>query len=312
LHLSDQQTIALEMHALHVIDGKGVALHEGECVNLPWWSYTKLVIATSALRLVERRVLELDLRLPDRAYSLRQLLQHESGLPDYGALDDYHSAVLSGEPPWSAEELVSRTIQRFGTSAPGSQWAYSNIGYHYVGEFIASASGTSLAEALHNLVLAPAGLKRARLAQSKLDLADVEMGCARDYDPGWVLHGLLVGPISEAAHLLHRLLTGTLLGEPMLEQMLRMHRLPQFRSELWPEPAYGLGIMGAFGRRSSPFGHSGEGPGSAIAVYGRVSGGNAKVAASWEAPGSSRSAEQRVLEILAAPTSGATGTTVGG
>ena len=38
------------------------------------------------------------------------------------------------------------------------------------------------------------------------------------YHPGWVYHGLLVGPLREAAVLLDRLMTGTLLSPDLLDE----------------------------------------------------------------------------------------------
>jgi CubicO group peptidase (beta-lactamase class C family) len=265
---------------------------------VPWWSFTKLVIATAALKLVEQGSLDLDRSPSGKPVTLRHLLQHEAGLPDYGWLESYHSAVASGDEPWPASEIIARTIEAHPPWAPGTRWAYSNIGYYYVGELITSAAGKSLGEALDVLALEPTGVRTARLAASKTDLETVEMGSGKGYDPRWVLHGLLVGPIAEAAAFLHGLLSGTVLNESTLAAMLKIRLLPQFRDELWQQPAYGLGIMGAWDGVATPCGHSGEGPGSAIAVYGNVLDSEVSVAACWESPGTSRTAEKVVLEML--------------
>ena len=287
------------MRAAHSIDQEGVGLHEGEAGDVPWWSFTKLVIATAALKLVEKGSLDLDTALPGRAFTLRQLLQHEAGLSDYGWLESYHRAVASREAPWSADEAIARTFEAYPPWAPGSRWAYSNIGYYYVGELIVQMAEKSLGKALECLALAPAGLRTARVAKTTGDLDSVQMGGVRGYDPGWVLHGLIVGPIAEAAAFLHRLLSGTVLDKPMLAEMLTVHLLPQFRDELWKQPSYGLGIMGAWDGAGSPCGHSGEGPGSAIAVYGQVVDAKVRVAACWESPCTSRRAEKESLIMLA-------------
>jgi CubicO group peptidase (beta-lactamase class C family) len=173
-----------------------------------------------------------------------------------------------------------------------------NIGYYLAGWIISSTTGDDFAQSLKTLVLAPAGLSEARLAAAKDDLNGVQMGSAQGYDPGWVLHGLLVGPIAEAATFLHRLLSGAIIGRPMLAEMLKVRLLPQYRSELWPNPAYGLGIMGAWNGAPSPWGHSGEGPGSVIAVYGCALDDQVKVAAVWQSPGSVGQAEAAALEAL--------------
>ena len=67
---------------------------------VPWWSFTKTVIASAILKLVERGEIDLDSRLEGKDFTYRQLLQHTSGLKDYGVLADYHLAVENGEKPW--------------------------------------------------------------------------------------------------------------------------------------------------------------------------------------------------------------------
>ncbi len=94
------------------------------------------------------------------------------------------------------------------------------------------------------------------------------MGDAVAYHPGWVYHGLVVGTAMDAARLLRSLLMGGLVEQETLAKMLQGRPLPQFRSELHPDPAYGLGLMlRATNPSEGPIGHSGSGPGSRIAVY---------------------------------------------
>ena len=45
------------------------------------------------------------------------------------------------------------------------------------------------------------------LPVTRSDLDGVALGSIRSYDPQWVYHGLVVGPLHDAALLLHRLLT---------------------------------------------------------------------------------------------------------
>jgi len=286
------------MRAAISISSQGFCRPENEQIDVPWWSFTKLVIATAALKLVEKGLLDLDGRLPGRRFTLRQLLQHEAGLPDYGWLETYHSAVANGEEPWSAEEIIGRTFEAFPPWEPGTRWAYSNIGYYYLRELIVDAARKEFWAALDALALTPAGVRNVRYAASKADLEPVQMGKGRGYDPRWVLHGLLVGPSTEAASFLYGLLAGTVLNEQMFAEMRKVRLLPQFRDELWKHPAYGLGIMGAWDGLASPCSHSGDGPGSGIAVYGKVVDGKVSIAACWESRGTSREAERIVLEKL--------------
>jgi CubicO group peptidase (beta-lactamase class C family) len=63
---------------------------------VPWWSFTKTLIAAAALRLAERGRLALDEPLTGLPYTPRQLLQHRAGVGDYGQLPDYQAAVARG------------------------------------------------------------------------------------------------------------------------------------------------------------------------------------------------------------------------
>jgi hypothetical protein len=69
------------------------------------------------------------------------------------------------------------------------------------------------------------------------------------------------------------------------------HALPQFRSEAHPDPAYGLGLMMPGGDLA---GHTGDGPGSQIAVY--AAGG--RTAAAWTASSDTPQAEAAVRKML--------------
>jgi CubicO group peptidase (beta-lactamase class C family) len=78
----------------------------GQLPLVPWWSFTKTVLAGAVLVLVARRRLDLDESVAGMPYSLRHLLQHTSGLPDYGGVPEYHAAVAAGEKPWPAMSFL--------------------------------------------------------------------------------------------------------------------------------------------------------------------------------------------------------------
>lgn len=240
----------------------------GVSVPLPWWSFTKTALAIALLRLSERGRVSLDEVVKGKPYTPGQLLRHEAGLPDYASLPSYHADVEARRSPWSLDDLLNAVEAGRLRYEPGHGWAYSNIGYLEVARLIKKASGLPLADALADLVFIPAELATARLAVTPADLADVRMGDAVGYHPGWVYHGLVVGTAMDAARLLRRLLSGDLVGPNSLSRMLEPRPLPQFRSELHPDPAYGLGLMlKATNPLGHPIGHSGSGPGSRIAVY---------------------------------------------
>lgn len=241
---------------------------------VPWWSFTKTVLAAAALALVRDGVIALDEPLPGRPYTLRHLLQHRSGLGDYGGLPAYHKAVARGDDPWPVRTLLDRTEAERLRYPPGQGWEYSNVGYLFVRQIVEDAAGKDLDAALRRLVLGPLGIESARMASVPADLDDVAMGSARGYHPGWVYHGLMVGPIEEAALLLDRLFGGELLPADLLKEMGRVHALPGLvPGRPWLSPGYGLGLMsGEVASGQGVAGHTGGGPGSTIAVYRPLSG----------------------------------------
>ena len=266
------------MESRALINSAGTETLSGHAGPVPWWSFTKTALAIAALRLVEDGRLALDKPLPGRPFSLAQLLRHEAGLPDYGGLPAYHDDVAAGAPPWSTDRLLAETDAARLRYPPGEGWAYSNIGYLEVAQVVSAASDLALGEALRTLVFAPAGLTAARLALTPEDLADVAMGGAPDYHPGWVYHGLVVGPAIEAARLLRALITGALLSPETFAAMLKRRALPGHRSALHPDPAYALGLMlRADDPLNHPLGHTGGGPGSGFAAYAR----GCRVVAIW-------------------------------
>jgi CubicO group peptidase (beta-lactamase class C family) len=167
----------------------------------------------------------LDEPLGGELYTLRQLLQHRAGLVDYGGFPAYHEAVSRGEDPWPAPDLIQRVEAGRLHCDPGEGWEYSSIGYYFVRRLIEETTGESLAMALARLVLRPLGIVRPRLAQTREDLSDVDLGTIAVYHPGWVYHGLLVGTLGDAAVLLDRLMTGDLLPTKLLGEMQDAYRL---------------------------------------------------------------------------------------
>lgn len=236
----------------------------------PWWSFTKTVLAIAALRLVEAGKLELDALRPDKPYSLRQLLLHRAGVPNYGRLEAYHQAVAKGEDAWPRASLLEAVRADTLDFEPGTGWNYSNIGYLFVRDAIEEASGLPLDRALDAWVLAALDLPSVRLATRRADFEDIFWPALRDYDPRWVYHGCLIGTPIDAARLLHALFRGELLQQSSIEAMFeRSTRLDgTMDGRPWTTHGYALGLMcGAMGDAGRAWGHSGGGPHSTNAIY---------------------------------------------
>jgi CubicO group peptidase (beta-lactamase class C family) len=90
--------------------------------------------------------------------TIRQLLHHTSGLPDYMELADAH---------WDARRLLTTAdlidllieYRPQPYFAPGAQFEYSNTGYALLGEIIARASAMPYPEFMAREIFAPLGMK---------------------------------------------------------------------------------------------------------------------------------------------------------
>jgi len=132
-------------------------------------SFTKQFTAIAIMLLVHDEKLRYDQTLaelfPDfpaygKSITVRNLLNHTSGLPDY---EDLMDAVEKRKGPlWSAEkqiqdEEVLKLLKQeeHGKFAPGTSWSYSNSGYVVLGIIVAKASGKSYGEFLQQRIFAP-------------------------------------------------------------------------------------------------------------------------------------------------------------
>lgn len=253
-----------------VVDAAG---HPGEDTGgdalFPWWSFTKTVIAICALRLAQDGIVALHAPVPGRPFTLNQALTHMSGLGDYGRNPAYRAAVARGDAPWSRDRMLADCRAEVQACPPGTDWGYSNIGYMFAVEELEARSGEPLSHLMQRLVLAPLGLHRTRLAETQADFAQLHWPDGADYHPGWVYHRCLMGPVRDAAQLVHALARGHLLPDGALSGML--HAIPlggALPGRPWTQIGYGIGVMaGTMGPAGRAFGHSGSGPFSSNAVY---------------------------------------------
>lgn len=96
--------------------------------------------------------------------TIRHLLQHTSGLPEYstGMMDE------AGIPKeryrtWSARELVERAEKLPRDFPPGSGYGYSNTNYIVLGMLIERVTGRPYATEVGERILRPLGLRHTRL-----------------------------------------------------------------------------------------------------------------------------------------------------
>lgn len=127
-------------------------------------SVSKQFTAVAAMRLVDQGKLKLDSRLsefvadapaPWSEITVRHLLNHTSGLPDY------MGPGFNLRADTTAEVLLNGLKTRPLTFAPGSKFEYSNSGYMALGVVVAKVSGKPFVEAAQESVLKPARMETA-------------------------------------------------------------------------------------------------------------------------------------------------------
>lgn len=191
-------------------------------------SVTKTFVATLVLALAEDGVLGLDddvtAHLPARfepvgPVTVRSLLNHTSGLPDY--FEDPAIAAAWLEDPsreLNPDELIDVTLA-LPRHDPGN-FSYANTNYVLVGLVIESVTARTVGEVLGSRILDSLGLSATRLPGTATSAA-----------------GGLVSTPDDVARFLAALLAGEIVGESSLREMLTT--VPSDWAE---SQGYGLGI----------------------------------------------------------------------
>ena len=240
-----------------VAAGDDVEITGDPDARYPIYSVTKSAVAAAMLLLVREGAVELE--------SVRRLLDHTSGVRDYGSLPEYHEAVRT-QPgvAWDDDEFLARTAAAGPQLEAGEGWAYSNTGYLLLRRLLDEHGG--LAAFLSRLGLADVtvaerseDLSVAVPAPSTqlLDGVDDVRGV---YDPRWVGHRTLVAR------------AGDLVGfwRNLPAEMLDPGTFVPigFDAPGFVRPSYGLGVMADPEHPlGTVVGHGGGGPGYAAGVF---------------------------------------------
>jgi D-alanyl-D-alanine carboxypeptidase len=250
-------------------------------------SNTKIFTAVVVLQLVGEGKIRLDdpieKYLPNvvrgegidgRTITVRELLQHTSGLADYDQklLTDVFNMHTYYEP----RELVDAALTE-KPEAPHGQWAYSNTNYVLAGLIVQKVTGRPIGEEITNRIINRLGLRdtywpgvgdqtirgahpKGYLAMKRGD-AWVE---ATETDPsaGWAA-GALIGTPSDLNRFMTALVSGKLLKPQQLTEMQKTVPAPQF--DMSGQARYGLGIA-TFNLSCGGFAwtHGGYSPGYAV------------------------------------------------
>ena len=151
-------------------------------------SITKSFTALAVMRLQEKGKLSLQDSIckylsdcPDvwKLVTVRGLLNHTSGIPDYAAAPDFMRTISL---PLTSDELIAHFKNQPLQSAPGAQFAYSNSNYILLGRIIEKVSGQPYAAFLRENIFTPLGMKNSGYDDNSTLLKHRAMGYIKQTD----------------------------------------------------------------------------------------------------------------------------------
>ncbi|MFF7952683.1 serine hydrolase domain-containing protein [Streptomyces griseorubiginosus] len=281
-------------------------------------SVTKTFTATVVLQLAAEHRLALDAPvdryLPGlvrrngydgRHITVRQLLRHTSGLPDYLDTPEWEHFERLRYRHFEPRELVARALD---LPRPSGDWHYATTNYLLAGMIIREVTGHAPEAEITRRVIRPLGLRdtywpgdeiriRGPHSRSYFTAEDGRLtdGTAWNMTFGGV-GGALVSSPDDLSRFISALFGGRLLPSAQLAEMRRTVAADPDR--LWPGARYGLGLI------SSPlrcggrwWGHAGTVPGGHRALTAVGPGGRTVAVALNEVP-DTLLAEQDFLDVV--------------
>ncbi|MEU4235425.1 serine hydrolase domain-containing protein [Nonomuraea sp. NPDC026600] len=234
-------------------------------------SVTKTFVSTVVLRLVGEGRLSLDDTvekwLPGvvrgsgndgRKITVRQLLQHTSGLHNYlpkppGSARAWRRERLRS---YRAEQLVARAVRHRPDFAPGTNWRYSNTNYVLAGMIIRKVTGHTWQREVHDRILKPLGLRHTSAPGVDTHMPKPHARAYMRFQRGGPLVDVTVknqtlgdaagGMISTTGDLnafFRALMDGKLLAPAQLVEMEKTVPAKELQAMGVPGARYGLGLL---------------------------------------------------------------------
>lgn len=259
-------------------------------------SVTKLVTATTALRLVQRGLVRLDQPLTEvlpakyqpsamtAQHTLHHLLSHTSGLADYH--DDEDRTWASFTSCWDRiptyhlrrpADMLPLFTDLPAVSPPGTRYQYADANFILAGLVIEQVTGRAFTDVIADEVIRPAGMVDTALEAIDLEparLATGYMATGNDGPPeSWRANyfsvpiagmpdGGLITTAHDLARLIDRLLDGSLLSPAMAMAMMTPQGPP---SDAVEQYGYGCKLVVEKGDVTI-VGHGGSDPGVSTLV----------------------------------------------
>ena len=206
--------------------------------------------------------------------TVRQLLQHTSGLPEYTDITPGRSDIFQIKDHYAQpRDLLDTALSKPAQFEPGTQWKYTNTNYIVLGMLIERVSQRPVGEQIDQRIVKKLGLSHTYFpTQGEEKIrgthprgyhlnADGKLEDITEMDPAWGwAAGAMVSTPSELNTFFQAVFDGRLLTQASIDEMKKGVDVDS--SEL-PGEVYGLGLFG----RSLSCGGTAWGHGGDIAGY---------------------------------------------
>ncbi|MEM6394959.1 MAG: serine hydrolase domain-containing protein [Bacteroidota bacterium] len=249
-------------------------------------SISKVITATMIMQLQDEELLSIDDSLSDwldadligpidnaNEVSLRQLLNHTSGIRDYLGAEQLFNSLNQTSLLETQREKLRYVYDLDAYHAPGEDYTYSNTNYVLLGLVVEQARNMPLWDAVYQFITQPLGLQRFGMGTESNPIPN---DVVRPYlaNPGGHYFNFIEQAVSDAAtgdggiasnmqdlnKFMLALFTGDIVSPPALEAMTSDFQiLSEEESDFsrWPDEGYSLGITRYNTEGGLAYGHTG-------------------------------------------------------
>lgn len=203
--------------------------------------------------------------------TVRQLLQHTSGLPEYIEYLDVDVANL-GSKHWTPQQMLAAAFKHKAVFPAGTKWMYSNTNYILLGLLIKKITRKPVGEAITERIVERLGLKETYWPKPGDKTIRDPHPEGYTAQPGQKLRkytemdpavagaaGALIATPSDVNRFFGALMAGDVVPPAQLKEMMKTKKIPE---EAGMEgQSYGLGLIETKTPCGSMWGHGGDTPG---------------------------------------------------
>lgn len=205
-----------------------------------------------------------DYREPGASATVRQLLNHTSGIRSYTNLPSFtENAGATADSGLTTSELIAIFDDEPLEFEPGDSWNYNNSGYVLLGAIIEAVTGQNWYEAVEERISEPLGLETLRYGGFEDQMPTMASGYSTDENgdigPARRIHmslphaaGALISDAEDLAEWAEALHSGEVVSHALYSEMIAPTMLPD-----GTEVPYGYGLTPGDVRGRPTIGHSG-------------------------------------------------------